>query len=155
MHRVEGLLLDHLPVHQVMQVMRPRQHLSRLLYLWKLRAVAIQKRSLADACTFMRRGHAHLLVRFEEGDMGEISGQKRQRFLGHDALLFLVPVLHLLPSHVGFLLNLFHCFWHGTLLCGFDAPQEDNPLPSASSCTIHLLAPRRQRTRQILRSVVQ
>jgi len=131
MHRVEGLLLDHLPVHQVMQVMRPRQHLSRLLYLWKLRAVAIQERPLADASAFMRRNRTHLLVGSEEGEMGKVSGQYGEGLIGDDALLFLVPLLHLLSSHVGFLLDLFHRFGHVALLFCFLLQQEDGPLPCA------------------------
>jgi len=48
--------------------------------------------------------------------MGKVSGQNRECFIGNDALLVLVPVPHLLPSHIGFLLHLFHRIWHGTLL---------------------------------------
>jgi len=51
--------------------------------------------------------------------MGEISGQNRESLIRNDALLLVVPLLHLLPSFVSFLLHLFHCFRHETLLLSF------------------------------------
>jgi len=87
--------------------------------LRKLRAVALQKRFLTDACAFVRRNHAHVLVGSKQGDMSKVGGEKRESLIRDDALLFLVPMSHLLPSHIGFLLHLFHRFWHRTLLCCF------------------------------------
>ena len=90
-----------------------------LSLLRKLRAVAFQKRSLTDACPFMGREHTPLVGGSKQGEMGEISGQHCKSLIGDNALLFLVPVLHLLSSQKGFLLHLFSGFRHGMLLFCF------------------------------------
>ena len=81
-----------------------------LSLLRKLRAVAFQKGSPTDACPFMGREHTPLVGGSKEGEMGKVSSQNRESLIGDDALLFLVPVVHLLPSQKGFLLNLFSSF---------------------------------------------
>jgi hypothetical protein len=64
----------------------------------------------------MRRDYAQVLVGFKERDVGKISGQDQQSLICDDALLLVMPLLHLLASHIGFLLDLFHGFWHDVLL---------------------------------------
>jgi hypothetical protein len=64
----------------------------------------------------MSSDHAHVLVGFKERDLCKISGQDREGLIIDDALLLVVPLLHLLASHIGFLLDLFHGFWHDALL---------------------------------------
>jgi len=84
--------------------------------LYKLGAVALQKRSFADPRAFMRRDHAQVLVGFKERDMGKIGGQDHQGLTRDDTLLLVMPLPHLLASHIGILLDLFHGFCHAAFL---------------------------------------
>jgi hypothetical protein len=58
----------------------------------------------------MSGNHRYVLVGLKEEDMGKISRQDSESFLGHNALLLAVPLLHLLPPQISSLLDLFRRF---------------------------------------------
>jgi hypothetical protein len=88
-----------------------------------MRAIALQKHSRAVSHTFRSSGHARLLVGLKERDLGKISSQGRESHLIYDSLLLIMLLLHLLNSHIDFLLALFYAFWHDLLLvCFFRFP---------------------------------